>query len=263
MSERISEQKRHRPWFGWNPGPDTSMAFLTGIIWIGAYYLLTHFSDPPLSTLYGILAMLLVVVVPVWWFCLHRGRPLRELGITGLRWKESLLVSIIVAVPFFWLIAGQYGSMGAEVLAPQIVANALILWEPFFVFCWLELRFGEAFGIIPGILLAGLFFGAYHIGTYPPAAVGVLALYGILFAAIFRLTDNLLSMWPIAWAASSAKGTLAGGMLFAWNDVTQVALVLLLQLAFIGWIWRNWGTDRGRSSVEAGQARRSREDPER
>ena len=241
MEHNIAEKLRHQPWLCWKPGPDTYVALLTGFVWIGAYYLLTHFNDPPVSTLYGFFAILLVVLFPVWWFCWHRNRPLLELGITGRRWKESLFISLIIGIPFFWLILSQYGSLGAGVLVPQVVANALILWEPFFVFCWLELRFGDAFGIIPGILLAGVFFGAYHIGTYPPVSVMVLALYGILFAAIFRLTDNLLSMWPIAWAASSAKGTLAGGMLFTWGDIPPLAIVLVVQLAFFAWTWKKPG----------------------
>jgi membrane protease YdiL (CAAX protease family) len=244
MSSAITYAARHQPWFCWKPGLDTYVAILTGFVWIGAYYLLTHFNNPPISTIYGFFAMLLVVLFPVWWFCWHRNRPLRELGITWRRWKESLLISLIVGIPFFWLVLSQYGSLGAGVLVPQVIANTLILWEPFFVFCWLELRFGDAFGIIPGVLLAGVFFGAYHIGTYPPVSVGVLALYGMLFAAIFRLTDNLLSMWPIAWAASSAKGTLAGGMLFAWGDIPPIALVFVVQLAFIALTWRRLGSWR-------------------
>ncbi len=239
---------RSQTWFACQPDLDTIVAMISGLVWIPAYYLLVHLEEQPLSSIYSFLVLLLVVILPIVWLCWYRKRPLSEIGITSKRWKESLLISVIIGLPFFLEVITQYGARyGVGGLLPHFLVNGLILWEPFFVFCWLELRFGKAFGIIPGIVLAGAFFGAYHIGTYPPFGVLTLFLYGMLFAAIFRLTDNLLSMWPIAWAMSSAKGTLSGGMLFSWNDVGSTSVILVLQLAFILWMWRR---EKGRSARE-------------
>ncbi len=235
------------PWFAWKPTIDTGIAFLTALCWIGAYWLLTHFDNPPLSTLYYVAALLASVLFPLWWLCRYRSRPLGEIGITARRWKESLLLSVIVGIPFFWLIASQYGATYGDTLIPHILANALVLWEPFFVFCWLELQFSRSFGIIPGIVLAGVCFGAYHLGTYPLPGILVLIVYGMVFGAIFRLTDNLLSMWPVAWAASSAKGTLAGGMLFSWSDAGIGAAIVIVQILVIVWMWR---AERDRNTPE-------------
>jgi hypothetical protein len=46
-------------------------------------------------------------------------------------------------------------------------------------------------------------------------------------------------MWPLTWSTASAEGSLEGGFLFGWNDVVTAALILALQLAFIGYIWRS------------------------
>lgn len=224
---------RQARWFAFEPTTETRVAALSALVWIGGYYLLTHVDAPPWSTAYFFAALTAVVVLPVWWFCWHRKHPLYEVGITSRYWKESLLVSVIVGLPFVWLVLVQYGGGGVTALLPQFVFNAMTLWEPFFVFCWLELRFGKAFGIIPGIVLAGACFGAYHLGTYPLAGAFGLALYGMVFAAIFRLTDSILTMWPLAWAGSSTKGTLAGGMVFTWPEVGFMAVILLVQLAFL------------------------------
>jgi len=88
-------------------------------------------------------------------------------------------------------------------------------------------------------LLAGAFLGAYHIGTYPMSEVIVLALFGIIFAIIFRITSNLLIMWPLTWSTSSAVGTLKGGFLLGWNEAIMAFLVLLVQGVFIYYIWKN------------------------
>lgn len=232
------QEFRSLPWFAWKPTTDTVIAFLTAVLWIGGYYLLTHLTGAPISTVYYFAAILACVLFPLWWICRYRSRPLSFVGITGHRWKESLLISIIVGIPFLWLTVTQYGARYGDALFPHLLVNALMLWEPFFVFCWLELEFGRSFGIIPGIILAGACFGAYHLGTYPVPGILVLGVYGMVFGAIFRLTDNLLSLWPVAWAASSAKGTLAGGMLFSWSDLGINAVIVLVQLAVIAWLWR-------------------------
>lgn len=86
--------------------------------------------------------------------------------------------------------------------------------------------------------MAGISLGAYHIGTYPMGEVVVLALFGILFAAIFRITTNLLIMWPLTWSTSSAVGTLKGGFLLGWNEALMAGFVLVVQIGFIYYIWK-------------------------
>ena len=56
------------------------------------------------------------------------------------------------------------------------------MWEPFFVYGWLQLRFERAFGVIPGIALAAVCFGAYHIGTFPLSGVVTLLGLGVFLA---------------------------------------------------------------------------------
>jgi hypothetical protein len=121
----------------------------------------------------------------------------------------------------------------------QLLFNGLILWEVLFVFGWLQLRFERAFGVLPAVLLAGICFGAYHVGTYPwNAAVGLMV-WAVFFAAAFRLTRNLLALFPLAWSVGSGAGTLAGGMVFGWDLVAVSALVLAVQCSIIWALARN------------------------
>jgi len=60
------------------------------------------------------------------------------------------------------------------------------------------LRLEEAFGIIPGIVLGSFFYAAYHIGyAMPLSEIIFLFFIGIMFSVIFRLTKNILILWPI------------------------------------------------------------------
>ncbi|NMB79954.1 MAG: hypothetical protein GYA23_12775, partial [Methanomicrobiales archaeon] len=138
---------------------------------------------------------------------------------------------------FLFFVLHHFASYGIA-LVPHMLTNAIILWEPFFLFSWLQIRFDDAFGIVPGICLTGICLGAYHIGTYEPGMVITLAVFGIIFAAIFAITKNILIMWPLTWSTASAEGTLKGGFLLGWTDAISALAILAIQLAFIAWTWK-------------------------
>jgi len=224
-------------WFKWSPSGDIALALATELWMIGAYYATTHWlhSDLAVIGVFAVLTNLIVnVLLPVWWIAYYRKQPLSELGITTRRWLASLLISIVLAA----FSSFRLRQMAAGVAwLPHLLFNAVILWEPFFVYAWLQLRFDRAFGIVPGVLLAGLSFAAYHIGTYPPSGLIILLVSGLVYAAIFRLTSNLLIVWPFVWTIASSIGTLMGGMQFAWSQVAIWSVILLIQLSVIGYTW--------------------------
>ncbi len=188
---------------------------------------------------------------PIWWLCWHRGRPLAELGITSSRWKQCLAISAVTGGIFLWIVLAHFGGLGPGALVPHLLANALVLWEPSFIFGWLGLQFGRALGLVPGIVLAGASQGLYHVGTCPISMVVTSALFGMLFCAVFRLTDNLLVLWPLAWASTCAMGTLIGGHLFSWSDIAAYGAAVALQLLVVVWTWRrhDLGPDGDPSAV--------------
>ncbi len=165
---------REPQWFTWSPSRDILMALLTELAMVALYWTTTQLLSGGWDgvLVFGVLTNLgLNVLFPVWWTVYYRKQPLRELGITKRRWLPSLLISVGLAT---------FTSFGLRQLAagidwlPQVLFNAIVLWEPFSVFGWLQLPFDRAFGILPGVLLTGLSFAAYHIGTYPPTGLGTL-----------------------------------------------------------------------------------------
>lgn len=239
MQTETTVQQGHRAgrvWFKWAPGGDTVLALATVLWMAGAYYATIHWLRPNLLAVVGVMAILTNLIVnvllPVWWIAYHRRQPLSELGITTRRWLPSLLIGAGLALLFSFRLRAM--ATGIDWL-PHLIFNAVLLWEPFFVFGWLQLRYDRAFGIVPGVLLAGLSFAAYHIGTYPPSGLLVLLVAGLIYATIFRLTSNLLILWPLVWAVGSSIGTLIGGAHFSWPQVAIWSAILLIQLAFIGY----------------------------
>lgn len=240
--KEITPQAGHpagRRWCKWAPSVDTVLALATLMWMTGAYCVTIHLLRSHLwavIAVMGIVTNLIVnVLLPVWWLVYVRGQPMSELGITTRRWIPSLFIGAGLAC-FFAL---RLLPMVADTdWLPHLLFNAVILWEPFFVFGWLQLRYDRAFGIVPGVLLAALSFAAYHVGTYPPNGLLMLLIAGLVYAIIFRLTSNLLILWPLAWAVGSSIGTLMGGACFSWPQVAIWSAILLIQLAFIAYTCR-------------------------
>lgn len=218
------------------PGTDTALAFATATLFSFIYYFGTHTESAIASFLiFTVLGTGIVcVILPAFYMLVVRSEPLESLGITRRRWLLSLVISLIFAVgslPTVFQTAEQ--TPGAE-LAPHLLVNGLILWEPFFVFGWLQLRFERAFGILPGIVLAAICFGAYHLGTFPLPGVVGLVVFGLVYAVLFRAVGaNLLVLWPMTWAVGSGIGTLQGGFTFGWGAVSGAAVLLAVQIATI------------------------------
>lgn len=222
----------------WQPGRDTLLALLTALLMVPVYYAGTHFASGPVAgLLFAVLGNgVFNVIFPAYYVLVVRREPLAELGITTRRLGLAVILSLIASF-FMWK------GLQRELLAhpdaqlwPQLFFNGVILWEPFFVYGWLQLRFERAFGLLPGILLAAVSFGAYHLGTYPLANVIGLGIFGVVFGVLFRTTRNLLVLWPLTWSLCSSIGTLQGGMHFGWNQVVLYGIILVVQIAVIAWM---------------------------
>lgn len=229
-------EKKYR-WISCSPTQDTVIAVITAIIMIcGGYYLMVHLPDGFIKQSYSFFYTILLVVFPLWWFFRSDLNILEETGIKKQGLLLSAVISILLAIFFLYFVFMRYGSYG-DALIPHFLANGLILWEPFFLFAWLQMRFDKAFGIIPGILLTGFVLGAYHFGTYPIDMILVLMGFGWIFAAIFRITMNLFIMWPLTWSISSAEGTLKGGFLLGWDEALLAGIVLCIQVLVLVYLW--------------------------
>lgn len=237
-----SKLKRAK-WVKWAPNSDLVIALLTEAWMIAAYYTMTH-TTSLVFILFGfmLLTNLIVnVLLPTYWVVGYRKQPLSELGITTRHWLLSLILSLLMA-GFAW--RSLWPLLAGKDWGPHVLYCVLALWEPFFVHSWLQLRFERAFGILPGILLAGLGLAAYHIGTYPPQFVLNLFVVGIAYGALFRLMRNLLVLWPLAWGVAGALGTAQGGFFFDWKMVPTSVVLLVIQIGFIAYLgWRRARAD--------------------
>jgi protein-S-isoprenylcysteine O-methyltransferase Ste14 len=227
---------RSLQWFRWQPDWDISVALVTLLYMIPSYYLMAN-NLHPLAIYNFLLASLFVfVLLPAYYVLKVRREPLDQLGLTKRHWLPSLLISLVFVLRLIPRMFGLLSTVPSELVLPTVIFNGLCLWEPFFVHCWVQLRFERAFGVIPGILAAGLCLGSYHIGTYPLGMVIMLGMAGLIYGVVFRLTRNLLILWPLTWTVASTMGTVSGGFTFGWQTVWVYAAIILIQGTGIWWI---------------------------
>ena len=86
-----------------------------------------------------------------------------------------------------------------ESLLPLVAMTLAIgFFEAFFWRGWVLLRLEESFGYLPAVILGSALYAVYHIGYGMPLDEMLFLFWiGILFAVCFRLTSNLLILWPI------------------------------------------------------------------
>lgn len=226
------------------PGADTGLALLTAMLFTGLYYAGTHSRSPLVSFL--LLTLLgtgvVCVILPAFYVLRVRREDLESLGITRRLWWLALPLSAFLGLGSLPALLGLAETRPGVPLLPHLIVNGLSLWEPFFVHGWLQLRFERAFGILPGILLAALCFGGYHLGTFPTPAILALVGFSLLYGALFRAVGaNLFMLWPLIWAVGSGIGTLQGGFVFDWTSVPGAAVLLAVQVAAMALFARHTG----------------------
>ncbi|RIK17696.1 MAG: hypothetical protein DCC50_00895 [Acidobacteria bacterium] len=180
--------------------------------------------------------MVVGTVVPavtvLWW----RREGLSGLGVRRRRLLTSLAVSLLLgagSAPRLVTLAAEQGVP----VAPHLLGNLLVLWEPLFVFGWLYLRWERAFGWLPAIALTGAGFALQHVGAVSlPTALGFGA-FAVFFAVVFALVRNLLVLWPLFYPVASGIGTLQAGLAFGWSDLVPAAVLLVVQVVIVLGVW--------------------------
>ena len=223
----------------WAPSRDSAAALLTELGMIAAYAIMGgNSANPAVAALIGLIVVpVLAVGIPVYWTTKVERQPISTLGITARRWLPSLALSILLSLLVVYpLLLSSRAAVSTDRWLPMAAAGAVSLFEPLFVFGWLQLRFEKDFGVLPGILLAALGYALYHVG-YMPGEMSGQFYSAVVFAVCFRLTRNLLVAWPLLWATSSAWLCIGANVCFYnWGMATFSGMVLLIEIAFIAFM---------------------------
>ena len=230
-----------RRWFVFEPELDTWMALASIPAMTIIYFLNTKFGyEYPSVFFVGFILLghlCLNTALPAYVVLKMRQEGLSGLGITRHRLLTSIVISLVLAASMYPSLQVTLKNFDGNPV-PNMAYNAIALWEPLFVFGWLQLRFERAFGILAGVLMAAIGFATYHIGSFPVDGLIALFFAGVFYGIVFAIVRNLLVLIPMTWAVASTMGTIQGGFSFDWFTVGIYLGVLFCQLVILFYFMR-------------------------
>ncbi len=195
---------------------------------------------------YNIISLFLIgIALPAYW-TIKKGRPLDDIGITRNRLWLSLIVGIIFTGFMAMHTIAEIEFPVFDQLLPIIVLAVVAgLFEAIFFRGWMQLRFEDAFGIIPSILLASVFYSLYHMG-YPGWATAetltILFFVGIMYAVLFRLTKNILIIWTFAIPVGEVYDLVKHETIMPFEAIYGYVFTTILIVIFFIYIKFKWKT---------------------
>jgi len=187
----------------WRPKGETLAAVVSYLLVVfGLYTAFQIFTTERVAinfiTFGPITLAVLGVFIPVIYTTAVRHRTLADIGVTTQRILPSLLLSVLLGLDTYYNTLGNLNVIWNRQLVPLVAMSIAVgLFEAVFFRGWLQLRFEDAFGIVPGLILGALCYSLYHIG-YGMEVDELLFLFGLgmTFGAFFRLTKNIFVLWP-------------------------------------------------------------------
>jgi membrane protease YdiL (CAAX protease family) len=143
--------------------------------------------------------LIIGVVGPIVYQVWMRGRDLRSLGLGFHHLRATLTLGLVFAAIQFGSTLWGYDLPEAVDWVPLLVMSLVVgLFEAVFFRGFIQGRLEASFGVIPAVGGAALLYAVYHVG-YGMGANEMWFLFGlgVVYAIIYRLTTNILILWPL------------------------------------------------------------------
>jgi membrane protease YdiL (CAAX protease family) len=180
--------------------------------------------------------LLLGVVVPVVYEVWGRGRGLDSLGIGAHRWRATVAMGLVLAATQFTVTMVGYSLPKPEDWVPLLgMSLAVGLFEAVFFRGFVQGRLEASFGPVPAVAGAAALYAVYHVG-YGMGAADMWFLFGlgVLYAVIYRLTTNILIVWPLLTPIGAFFNNLEGGEIdLPWASLMGFADIALVMAAVV------------------------------
>jgi membrane protease YdiL (CAAX protease family) len=229
-------------YFAWQPTTHTALAGLAGLAAVALSAAMIPLARMPvLSAVVRDIAQvfLLGVLLPLI-YLLHSGQSAREFGFHVRRWR--LFLSINAALAFGLLVQfrrtdpapADFAWSAAHLWLAAYVVLTLV-FELIFFYGFLRTLFERAFGCVPGIVLAAVFYSLHHAGFQPEFTK--LFFVGILYGTVYRLGHSALLIFPFFLAVGGVYDVLIKSKVVATVDHVEVRTVVLLLLMGAALLW--------------------------
>jgi membrane protease YdiL (CAAX protease family) len=224
----------------WQPDRDTVAAVVSyALVVAGLYVAFQVFTTERVAAnfiTFGPVTLAgLGVALPLLYTVLVRRRPLTDLGLTVERLVPSLILSLILGWDTYRNTLAHLDVAWTRDVVPLVAMTLVVgLFEAIFFRGWLQMRFENAFGMVPGLVLGALCYSGYHVG-YGMTWDEMLFLFGLglTFGAFFRLTRNVAMLWPFYTPIGGLYTNLSEGLTMPFEATYGFLLTLGLMVGVI------------------------------
>lgn len=181
--------------------------------------------------------LLLGVVGPVVYQAWGRGRPLRSLGLGTHQLRPTLAMGLVLAAVQFLVTFLGYTLPEPAQWVPLLGMSLVVgLFEAVFFRGFVQGRLEASFGAVPAVTGAAALYALYHVGYgMGVSEMWFLLALGVVYAVAYRLTTNLLIIWPLLTPMGAFFNNLTGGDIeLPWESLLGFADVAMLMA---GAIW--------------------------
>jgi membrane protease YdiL (CAAX protease family) len=176
--------------------------------------------------------LIIGVVGPIVYQVWMRGRDLRSLGLGLHHLRATLTLGLVFAAIQFTSTLWGYDLPAAVDWVPLLVMSLVVgLFEAVFFRGFIQGRLEASFGVIPAVGGAALLYALYHVGFGMGAdEMWFLFGLGVVYAIAYRLTTNLLILWPLLTPLGAFFNNIqTGDIELPWESIlgfVDVAIVM-------------------------------------
>jgi len=188
----------------WNPSAEALRAAIVGMTII-ALSLVMRFLSPFWGIMVRDLLMIFVcgIVYPI-----HRIKAEEDFngyGLTIRRWPMMIAINLVLALALVWVFVKEVPlPVGWNPFAHLGEVSYIMLagvFETVVFYAYIRTAVERSFGILPGILVAAVFYSFHHAGFQPEFSK--LIVVGLMYALTFRLAGGALAMFPFFWGVGA------------------------------------------------------------
>ncbi len=183
-------------------------------------------------------------------YFIHRtGDDWQEFGLTLKKWYVFVPISLVLTLLLLLLFLSDKPPTAGftfNLLILQKCSYILLagVFETVFFYSFLRTIFNRAFGAVPAVILASLFYAFHHIGFQPE--YGKLIMVGLLYAIPFQIANSALIIYPFYWGIGALYDVLIQSKTVAplyYPGIRSVYLSVLIVVAII-LVWKFKGLSR-------------------
>ena len=201
-----------KKYFRWEPSKETLIPFVAGVVVI----LLSAAMVP-----FDVNSWIRIVIHDVGMVCLagvlfplyymqSSGNNSAEFGLTLRKWyiflPLSFALGILLLIIFIYWVPPAGFKVDLNTMMKMVVILDTGVFEVIFFYSFQRTIFERAFGIVPAIILAALFYSFHHLGFQPEFKE--LFMVGIMYAAVYRMGNSVLLIYPFFWGVGAAYNVL-------------------------------------------------------